>query len=122
VTRYNLDGSLDSTFGVGGEVTTQFGSYSWAFALALQPARHHRDEKIVVAGYAWLSQSPGFRFAVARYDLDGSLDSTIGEGGEVTTQMGSNAAVAALAIQSDGKIVAAGFADRRFALARYLGS
>jgi hypothetical protein len=58
-----VDGSLDSTFGVDGRVTSQFFSGFQAFAAALQP-----DGKIVVAG------AVGPFVGLARFNSDGSLD------------------------------------------------
>jgi uncharacterized delta-60 repeat protein len=115
--RYNGDGSLDSTFGSGGKVTTDFfGLPDGANAVALQ-----LDGKIVAAGIA---QVPGgFVFGLARYNSDGSLDSTFGSGGKVTTPFSTgDAEIFDIAIQSDNKIVAAGVTFRPmadFALARY---
>ena len=61
-------------------------------------------------------------FALARYNPDGSLDATFNASGKVLTNIGGFDSANALAIQSDGKIVAAGFSDasgtRDFALAR----
>jgi uncharacterized delta-60 repeat protein len=113
VSRYNEDGSLDGTFGTGGEVTTSFGgTYEYAFAVALQG-----DGKIVVVGFT--STGGAYRFALARYNGDGSLDGTFATAGQVTTTFGGNDLAGAVALQNDGKIVAAGVADGVFALARY---
>jgi uncharacterized delta-60 repeat protein len=112
--RYNADGSLDSSFGSGGKVLTDFGSSSidGARAVALQP-----DGRIVAAGTSRAGGS--FDFALARYNADGSLDPGFGSGGKVLTDIGSSSFDQALAIalQPDGKIVAAG--NGGFALARY---
>ena len=90
------DGDLDVTFGIGGEVTTDFsGGNDYAFALALQS-----DGRIVAAG----GTSSGF--ALARYNPDGSLDNGFGSGGKVITAYSAGAS--AVAIQPDGKIVVAG--------------
>jgi uncharacterized delta-60 repeat protein len=114
--RYNLNGSLDSTFSGDGKVTTLIGSGGDGRALAIQS-----NGKIVVAGDA--SVTGHDRFALARYNPDGSLDSTFSGNGKRTTLIGSGAGGRALAIQSDGKIVVAGRASvnghDRFALARY---
>ncbi len=56
--RYNADGSLDTTFGTGGKVTTTGFAASYGFSVAIQG-----DGKIVVAG----SSAGGGGFAVARY-------------------------------------------------------
>jgi uncharacterized delta-60 repeat protein len=110
VTRYNANGTLDSSFNHTGEALTPFGTAaSAANALALQP-----DGKIVAVGMA------GTQFALARYNADGSLDPTFGHGGEVVTAFtASTASANAVALQSDGKIVVAGDADTSFAIARY---
>jgi uncharacterized delta-60 repeat protein len=112
--RYNSDGSLDTSFGSGGKVTTDFGGFDGANAVSIQA-----DGKIVAAGVG------GSRFALARYNADGSLDTSFGGGGKVTTQFfGENIESAnGVAIQQNGKIVAAGRAfsqfDPSYALARY---
>src|SRR5213080_4030233 len=112
-------GSLDSTFGAGGKTTTSFGTGSAdIYALVLQP-----DGKLVAAGNAW-KDSVDADFAVVRYNTNGSLDATFGAGGKVTTSIGSDEDDAyALALQPDGKLVAAGVTLNGFrwdfALVRY---
>ncbi len=106
--RYNSDGSLDSTFGTGGLVTTDFGGTDIAEAAILQP-----DGKIIAVGRA------SNDFALARYTSDGSLDSTFGTGGLVTTDLGGTDIAEAVALQPDGKIIAVGRAGNDFALVRY---
>jgi uncharacterized delta-60 repeat protein len=101
--RYNPDGSLDTSFGDGGKVVTATsGGAGWAVAL-------QQDGKIVVAGETL--ENGGDEFALARYNTDGSLDTSFGTGGRVVTNVGGLASVAFdVAIQRNGKIVAAGFA------------
>ena len=122
--RYNYDGTLDGTFGQGGRVTTDFfGEDDQSYDVAIQA-----DGKIVAAGAAIVghreeSAAPTmaqfFRpsdhvaeptdFAVARYNLDGSLDQTFGDAGKVATELAPDVNLAAaVVIQSDGRIVAAG--------------
>jgi uncharacterized delta-60 repeat protein len=115
--RYRTDGSLDATFGVGGKVLTTFqpGSNDVASAVLLQS-----DGKIVAGG------SSASEFALARYLADGALDPSFGSGGRVTTPISSaNDHLFDLAVQSDGKLVAAGWSFRggepHIALARYDG-
>jgi uncharacterized delta-60 repeat protein len=109
-------GDLDPSFGTGGIVRTP-GVLSGPTALKVQP-----DGRIVVAGFA--SSADGDDtidedFALARYAPNGGLDATFGAGGKVTTDTsGGNDSAQAVALQADGKIVAAGV---RFTLARYLG-
>ncbi len=114
VVRYDTDGSLDSTFGGDGIVTTDFGrnNNDTAFSIAIQ-----NDGKIVVGGKS------NYNFIVARYNTDGSLDSTFGWGGKVLTDVGLDEHGCSVAIQNDGKIVAAGSgwngSDWEFAVVRY---
>ncbi len=114
--RYNPNGSLDTTFNGTGKVTTPVTSGDEALAVAIQP-----DGKIVAAGHA--QAGPNFDFAVVRYNADGSLDTTFDGDGKVTTPVLSLDDVAhAVAIQADGKIVAAGTAyspGSNFAVVRY---
>ena len=109
-------GDLDTTFGTGGKVTTDFGGSPVGFSVAIQS-----DGKIVVAGYSNVGGT--FGFALARYNTNGSLDATFGTGGKVTTNYGGDDRGYSLAIQSDGKIVVAGYSNAGgtfdFALARY---
>lgn len=116
VMRFDADGSLDGSFGEAGKVLTDItGGLDVAFALAIQP-----DGKIVAAGRA---AGAGGRFALVRYDTDGTLDGSFGESGIVMTNFTrGHDAVRDVLIQVDGKIVAAGRARGaagRFALARY---
>ena len=118
--RYNADGTLDTSFGGDGKVTTDFTpAEDAAWGVAIQP-----DGKIVAAGDAALGAGNS-RFAVARYNSDGTLDTSFSGDGKVTTQFTRhNDPVAGLAMQADGKIVVSGGAahDRpnsNFALARY---
>jgi uncharacterized delta-60 repeat protein len=114
VVRYNADGTLDTGFGGSGIVTTSIGSGAdEAYDVAIQP-----DGKILVVG-----GSSG-KFALVRYNTNGSLDGSFGTGGIVTSTVGPGSAEGrALAVQADGKIVMAGnsyngsYAD--FAVARY---
>ena len=114
--RYNHDGSLDTSFGDGGKVTTDLGpDEDLVNGMVIQP-----DGSIVVAGTSGFAE-----FALARYLTDGTLDASFGDGGTVTTDLTPRGDIAwGLVIQADGKILAAGEAGccgsrTRFALARY---
>ena len=102
--RYRATGTRDSTFGGGdGWVATDFGDGpDWATDVAIQA-----DGKIVAAGTA------GFqRFAVARYEADGTLDSTFGGDGRVITDFTGGSreeAAQGVVVQPDGRIVVAGW-------------
>ncbi len=131
VARYASDGSLDTSFDTDGKVTTGvgdvtgFNSADHANDVAVQS-----DGKVVLAGTAETGTNTSRLndFAVARYASDGALDTSFGEDGTLMTDFGSDGDIAdAVAIQSDGKIVAAGrtgprsSGPRDFALARYDG-
>lgn len=117
VVRYNADGSLDTSFGGDGIVTTDFGDMNdQAYSVAIQT-----DGKIVAAGvFGSFFVSD---FALARYNADGTLDTSFGGDGKVITDFGFNQNTAqAVAIQTDGKIVAGGAGGatgQDMALARY---
>lgn len=117
--RYNSNGSLDTGFGTGGIVTTNFGSgVAAGNSIAIQS-----DGKIVVAGY-YNTGGMANDFAVVRYNSDGSLDNAFDTDGKVTTAIGSASDVGySAAIQADGKIVVAGYAHigttDDFAVVRY---
>ena len=114
--RYNTDGSLDTTFDTDGKVTTDIGTSTTdtANAVAIQS-----DSKIVVAG------TSSSDFAVIRYTTTGALDTTFDTDGKVTTDIGTSSfdTGSAVAIQSDSKIVVAGRISVAgppvFAVARY---
>jgi uncharacterized delta-60 repeat protein len=119
--RHRRDGSLGENFGRDGEVSTSFPDGEASLkAVAIQA-----DGRIVAAGD--VSNGTEGRFALARFGTGGNLDDTFGSDGRVTTRFGGGFATAfALAIQADGRIVAAGAREkgtgRRFALARYHAS
>ena len=128
IVRYNPNGSLDASFGNGGIVTTSFpGQGSYAFAVALQP-----DDKIIAAGTDFVDfssdDSSNTDFALARYNPDGTPDSTFGIAGQVTTDFaGFNDDAFSILVQPDGKLVAVGSAKRPttfydFAAVRYLSN
>jgi uncharacterized delta-60 repeat protein len=119
--RYESDGSLDPSFGEDGKVLTNLtGGFDVAYAVAIQA-----DGKIVVAGSAG---GVGGRFALVRYESDGSLDPSFSGDGKVLTNFTRGLDLAlGIAIQSNRRIVAAGHAggtrasprNHKFAIARY---
>ena len=122
VIRYNADGSLDTTFGTNGVVVTNTASGRVDFIenMALQS-----DGKIVVAGYSLSSDFSEYDFIVARYNANGSLDTSFGTNGIINQTIGTGYESAfGVAIQSDGKIVVGGDArpivgNDDFAIVRY---
>ncbi|MBW4694871.1 MAG: DUF4347 domain-containing protein [Lyngbya sp. HA4199-MV5] len=101
--RYNSDGSLDSTFGTGGQVRTYVGGESnYAESAVLLS-----DGKILVAGYTTTSRRSDF--ALARYNSNGSLDTTFGAGGIVIADIDyADRGGYSIAIQPDNQIIIAG--------------
>ncbi len=123
LTRLNTDGSLDSTFGTNGIVTTDFNlSYLGNInALVIQ-----NDNKIIAAGYVYRCGTQPchqIQFALARYKANGDLDSTFHGNGKQQTPFSGSAVANSVALQADGKIVLAGtnttVDSSFFALARY---
>lgn len=112
--RLLADGSLDTSFGNQGVVTTSASNES-SFALSVGV---QEDGKIVVGGYAMKNQ---YDMMVIRYNSDGSLDSSFGDGGIKTVEIdGKSGIVESLVIQGDGKIVLGGYASNdRFTLVRF---
>ncbi len=118
VSRLTSQGGADATFGTGGRVITpQIGQMEAIVgAVLVQP-----DGKVVLAGTLG-----GIQFGLARYNPDGSLDTSFGTGGRVTTSLGTRAVlVRETVLQPDGRIILVGTAwdDRgetpRIALVRY---
>jgi uncharacterized delta-60 repeat protein len=105
VARFNANGSLDTTFGTGGKVTTNFvgvaagGVRNPATTVLRQP-----DGKLLVGGSASQCARCGTRTALARYNVNGSLDTTFGTGG--TVDMLVIGRVSALAEDAAGNIFA----------------
>jgi uncharacterized delta-60 repeat protein len=128
--RYNSDGTLDTTFGSGGKVLTAFNKSQGArgYDLVIQP-----DGKILVAGYSDQGTGRGSNddFAVARYNSNGTLDTTFGPGhnGMLTTDFGGGEQAMSIVLQPDGKVLVGGWTGdshyswptgaSKFALARY---
>jgi uncharacterized delta-60 repeat protein len=110
------EGDLDPSFSGDGTVITDFGGFDTARSVAVQV-----DGRIVVAG-------DGVGFELARYTRDGTLDGSFsGDGKQVTDFGGGTNGASGVAVQGDGKLVAAGYAwvgstpgNQDFALVRYL--
>jgi uncharacterized delta-60 repeat protein len=109
--RYNPDGTLDTTFGTGGFVREDFDYFDNGVSVGIQS-----DGKIVAAihtsSYNYFLNST----VLLRYDADGSLDPSFGEGGTVT---GAGLSCYDMAIQGDDKILVTGYLSGDEALWRY---
>jgi uncharacterized delta-60 repeat protein len=122
--RFNRDGTLDSGFGTGGITISDFGPFPDYYADAAADVAILPDGKIVIVG---TSDGAGYYDSlVARYNANGTLDTTFGTGGRTKTDLGNGFQddSSGVAVQADGKIVAVGAAlpssfDLDFALIRY---
>ena len=116
--RYNSDGSLDTSFSGDGKLTTTIGSINeYGYDVAVQA-----DGKILVAGYSYSGTNNDF--ALVRYNSDGSLDTSFSGDGKLTTAVGAGEDLAySVTVQTDGKILVAGYSDNGtnydFSLVRY---
>ncbi len=111
--RFNIDGTLDSSFGHAGSSVLPMAHQ--IFGLVIQP-----DGKSVVVGYAFLNSY--LNILLARFNPDGSPDTSFGGDGIITTgytaedqpmapsALGWHAAASDVAIQADGKLIVSGYA------------
>ena len=119
--RYLANGTLDTTFGNGGKVRTDFGTrgYDQARSAVLQP-----DGRIVAAGFAISQNGGAWNFAVARYGTNGALDGAFSGDGKTQISFASCCQQAnRVLLQPDGKLIVVGYpnsesSDSDFVLAR----
>jgi uncharacterized delta-60 repeat protein len=120
LTKTNSAGVADNSFGTQGVVTTDFNSSGSSYLNAIAITQ---DQKVVAGGY--IINSGNKNMLLARYNPTGTLDSSFGINGFVTTSIGTNAVIRSIVIQNDNKIVVAGYSltNRSSALvARYNSS
>jgi uncharacterized delta-60 repeat protein len=118
--RLNTDGSLDTTFGVGGRVITDLGSgYEYANDVAIQA-----DGKIIAAGKFASGDVTTADFAMVRYEPNGEIDTDFGINGIAITSVRDEDEAQDIIIMPDGRIVLGGFAavtaKGDYAMVRYL--
>ena len=115
--RFNADGSTDLSFGDNGGVITGFRNYRFIEALdiALQI-----DGKIILSTLIDNNNAP---FLIVRYDMNGQLDPTFGEGGFAANIIGSYTKGKNVHVLLDGKILIVGdtYENNQILLARYNG-
>jgi uncharacterized delta-60 repeat protein len=119
VARYNADGTLDTGSSDDGMQTIAFADDAEANAVVIQP-----DGKIVVVGFTAYYDGDALGpadIALARFNADGTLDTSFSDDRRQITDFGGNEYCLCfdVALQPDGKIVVAGIGDWDFALARY---
>ena len=117
LTRYNTDGTLDTSFSTDGILTTDLGATpDYGYTVTVQD-----DGKILVAGQS--HNGSNYDFSLVRYNADGTLDTSFSGDGKVTTAITNYDRVFSVTVQSDGKILVAGDThdgtDYDFALVRY---
>jgi uncharacterized delta-60 repeat protein len=103
IARFNSNGTLDITFGSSGKVIQDFGSsYDAGQSFAIQP-----DGKILLGGACYNGSNGDF--CIARFNSNGTLDTSFGNGGKVIQDLGSpDDSGRSLVIQPDGKILLGG--------------
>jgi uncharacterized delta-60 repeat protein len=109
---------FDTTFGTTntGYETTLINNFSQINSIAIQA-----DGKIIAGGYSTNLNLENL-FAIAKYNSNGTIDTNFGSNGIVTTLVGTSCVINAIAIQTDGKIIVAGYTldnVSKIALARY---
>jgi uncharacterized delta-60 repeat protein len=103
IARYLKNGALDTTFNGTGEVTSNFGNSDNAISVAIDTTG-----RIVVGGY-YTDPTNNSHFEIARYTTNGSLDPSFNGSGVTGTTFGSNREyLSAIALQSNGEIIAGG--------------
>lgn len=125
IARYHRTGKLDDTFGSSGVVQHRYSDHSGPIKGHPRALMIQHDEKIIIVGYMGTGILAGHMyFALWRYNQNGKLDSTFGDGGVVLAKarknnIGTNLALAG-GLQKDNKIVIAGTAGAAFVIARFL--
>lgn len=101
--QYNSNGSIDSSFNTDGKVITDISnSDDFAISMTVQP-----DNRIVLGGYT--DTGTDIDFAVARYNPDGSLDSTFDADGKVTTDLDNTENFGTIITQGDNRLTLVGY-------------
>ncbi len=113
VARYLPDGTLDRSFSQDGLAKTSLNGR--ANDVAVQP-----DGKIVLAGFGYAGGESGEDFELARFNGNGSLDDSFGDHGRVILDLSGRDIAWGVALQADGKLVAAGDASMGLGIARLL--
>jgi uncharacterized delta-60 repeat protein len=105
VVRYNVDGTLDATFGTGGKLAVNISNYDMAYAVAI-----NTDGKILVAGVTGATGAFGDgNFGVIRLNSNGSTDTSFGTNGVATVSFPGSDYFTNMKLQSDGKILLCGY-------------
>ena len=103
--RFTQSGVLDSTYGTNGKSIVSIQANDIPYGCTLQP-----DGKLIIVGTTTLNSSD-YNFAAIRLKTNGTLDSTFGVNGKTILSYPGNNEAHAVIVQSDGKILVAGFSD-----------
>ena len=111
VSRYNTDGTIDTTFGTNGKMnfSSGTGTKSYIYDMALQT-----DGKIVMAGYRWTGSEGDF--IMARVNTDGTLDNTFGVNGVAIFDDANSEVAESFAINADGSFIVSGYVNDNYTL------
>jgi uncharacterized delta-60 repeat protein len=107
-------GDLDLTYGASGIALADLGRADEARAMVAQS-----DGRVIVAGETGSGNGGDWRFALARFDATGALDSSFGSNGKIIADLGGNSTLSAIALQPDGKLLLSGFAGGLRKVARF---
>lgn len=100
--RYNTDGTLDTSFGTNGVARTYISPFAVVRGLTIDA-----DGKIIAVGFT-RDDNNKFKFAIARYNTNGTLDTTFSEDGVATVDAGSYGGLGGVVSATDGRIFGAG--------------
>jgi uncharacterized delta-60 repeat protein len=107
IAKYTSDGTIDYNFGTDGWTTVEIGSYDYANSIKI-----YQNNKILIGGRSKTTNTNTIDFALARFDLDGNLDTSFSTNGIVTTDFYTlntdPDVIEDILIQSDGKILVGG--------------
>jgi uncharacterized delta-60 repeat protein len=104
LSRYNIDGTLDTSFGINGQVSTDFNSNLKGDASIIV----QNDGKIIVVGVTEDNTGQVVKSAIVRYNSNGTIDNTFGDNGKIISELNSSVRFRSVKLQSDGSIVVVG--------------
>ncbi|MBK7856865.1 MAG: hypothetical protein IPJ79_20015 [Bacteroidetes bacterium] len=110
IARYTNNGALDSTFGINGKVILDFnGNYDYAESVVIDTI----NQKIYAGGLSSPSMGANAKMALARLNIDGSLDNSYNGNGKllIDLQTSSNEKINCIYVQTDGKLLIAGHSN-----------
>jgi uncharacterized delta-60 repeat protein len=111
IARYNENGAKDTSFGLNGLVSVNFGAVSNNLLLSedrLECMKIQSDGKILAAGFTSNISETTANFGIVRLNSDGSLDSSFGINGRIITSFGGDTVAYSIQILSDGKFIVCG--------------